>query len=128
MRIPDRWSVRMNRALTKCPVCAGALAISELTCQECDTRVSGRFEAGAFSRLELEQVQFVEIFLRTRGNISAVGNILGVSFPTATKRLDAILDTLELSNGAGSNKPDPEAQWRVEERARIIDMLDRGDI
>lgn len=122
----------MNRVLSQCPVCAGQLSITELTCFECQTRVSSRFESNPLSRLGPEQIHFVELFLRSRGNISAVGGALGVSFPTATKRLDAILATLgwdeaiDVIDVEPAREPVPD--WKETERARIIDQLDRGEI
>ena len=121
----------MNRILVSCPVCSGAVHVSELSCSACGTRVSGEFEASRFSRLSDEQVGFLELFLRSRGNISGVGTELGISYPTATKRLDAVLAALGLCDSqeappthVNEQKPD----WRESERARIIDMLDRGEI
>ena len=122
----------MNKILPRCPVCAGDIYISQISCEDCGARVSSRFQSSPFARLSEEQLEFLELFLRTRGNISGVGSELGMSYPTATKRLDAILSTLGWSeNGdfplvhpAEPPKPDP----RDSERAHILDLLDRGEI
>ncbi len=119
----------MNKILARCPVCSGGIYISGLACDDCGTQVSGRFESSPFCRLSGDQMEFLELFLRSRGNISGVGNELGMSYPTATKRLDAILATLGWSDAVElvsthPPKPDP----REAERAHILDMLDRGEI
>jgi hypothetical protein len=119
----------MNKILARCPVCSGDAYISELSCDDCGTRISGKFESSPFSRLSEDQIEFMELFLRSRGNISGVGNELGMSYPTATKRLDAILATLGWSDTvefvpAQPQKTDP----RDSERAHILDLLDRGEI
>ena|ERR1041384_4086317 len=116
----------MNKVLARCPVCAGDIYISELSCEDCGTRVSGKFESSPFCRLSEEQMEFLELFLRSRGNISGVGNELGMSYPTATKRLDAILTTLGWSDEIELAPPKPDP--RDAERAHILDLLDRGEI
>jgi hypothetical protein len=119
----------MNRILGNCPVCTGDLYVAEVACDDCGTRVSSRFEISPFCRLSEEQNEFLELFLRSRGNISGVGTELGMSYPTATKRLEAILATLGWSEvGEPVSLEPPKPDFRDEERKRILDLLDRGEI
>ncbi len=117
----------MNRALSCCPVCSTSLYVSELACGSCGTRVSGSFAGCSFCRLSLEQLQFVQIFLSNRGNLSGVGGELGISYPTVAKRLDAVLSVLAL-NGDRSDQPDRTDQHLEGERLQILEQLDRGEI
>ena len=122
----------MNRMLPACPVCSGAVYITEISCIECDTRVKGSFEATRFSRLSPDHLEFVELFLRNRGNLSSVAEEMEISFPTVSKRLDGALVALGLMEGPVSNGKSGfsalEATRREEERNRVIEMLDRGEI
>src|SRR2546421_1960312 len=117
----------MNRLLSNCPVCSGTMHVSEQTCDHCDTAVRSRFESSRFSRLNLEQSQFLDLFLRLRGNISAVGAELGISHPTATKRLDAVLSALGLAEAEGfeagfaTSAPYPGNEVKELERSRVIE-------
>src|SRR5438067_2229317 len=113
----------MNRMLSNCPVCAGDLEVTELSCPECDTRVHSRFATCRFCALPADQAQFLELFLRSRGNLSAVGDELGVSFPTVSKRLDQLLVCLDLADAPPPANVRPEFHER--ERAQILEMLDR---
>ena len=117
----------MNRALSCCPVCSTSLFVSELACGSCGTRVSGAFEGCGFCRLSPEQMQFVQIFLSNRGNLSGVGGELGISYPTVAKRLDAVLSILDL-NGDPSDLSDPTDRQMEKERLLILEQLDRGEI
>src|SRR5688572_23100699 len=117
----------MNRALSGCPVCSTSLFVSELACSSCGTRVSGAFEACGFCRLSPEQMQFVQIFLSQRGNLSGVGGELGISYPTVAKRLDAVLSALNLT-GDPSDRTDQTDHHIQHERLQILEQLDRGEI
>ena len=85
----------MNRPLTQCPVCEGALHVSELSCSDCGTRLHGHFPPPPLARLPREHQEFVETFVRCRGIIRDVERALGVSYPTVRARLDAAVDSLE---------------------------------
>ena len=122
----------MNRMLPACPVCSGPVCITEISCQECDTRVRGSFETTRFSRLSGEHLEFIELFLKSRGNLSCVADELEISFPTVSKRLDVALAALGLADGPISNGKNglsvQDAGRREDERNRVIEMLDRGEI
>ena len=124
----------MNRPLSNCPVCSGEIYVSEVSCEACGTQVHGKFATCQYCKLIPEQLQFVQVFLRNRGNISGVGEELGISYPTVTKRLDGILAALGLS----AAKPEPIAELTLtapepasspdHRRRAILEMLDQGEI
>lgn len=118
----------MHHAVAKCPVCSGPLHPTEIACDTCDIRIAGSFEASRFARLTPEQLGFLELFLRSRGNLSATADELDISFPTVTRRLDAILAALDLSAGDCGQQPEPTVDTRDIDRARILAMLDTGEI
>lgn len=55
--------------LGKCPVCGEELTISKLSCYNCHTAIEGNFTSCKFCKLTDEQKNFVEIFIKNRGNI-----------------------------------------------------------
>lgn len=123
----------MNRILSHCPVCTGDLYVSELSCDDCATRIGGKFEVSPLTRLSTDHAEFVELFLRSRGNLSSVADTLEVSFPTASRRLDAALIALGYMESAREGpapqpipvQPSPHLN---RERELILEMLDRGEI
>jgi hypothetical protein len=76
--------------------------------------VEGRFVLDRFARLNREQMQFLEAFLRARGVIKDVEEALGISYPTVRSRLDELLRTLDLGDD------------RERERRRVI-LADLSD-
>lgn len=137
----------LHRMLSRCPVCAGTLHITEVACGACGTRVAGAFENSRFSALTEDQLHFVELFLRSRGNLSSLGDELDISYPTVTRRLDAIVAALDQHASAAAvgapsappahgslptppAAPPTDAHNGAHDRARldVLEMLDRGEI
>lgn len=114
------------RMPSRCPVCEGEMTITRLRCPQCSTEMEGSFAMEKFSRLSPEQLQFVETFLKVRGNIKEMERELGISYPTVRARLDAILTAL-------GYRVDPEeaeeiSEVRQRKRKEILDALSRGEI
>jgi hypothetical protein len=84
----------MNQLLTTCPVCANELAATRLKCVACDTVIEGSFALGRLGRLSKEQLRFVELLVKNRGNINQVASDMGVSYTTARTRMDEIVTAL----------------------------------
>lgn len=80
-----------------CPVCGERLALTRLSCEQCGTELSGRFDACDFCALSAEDRDLLRVFLASRGNLKEVERHLGVSYPTARARFDAVLARLGLS-------------------------------
>ena len=85
----------MKRAPVHCPACDGKLAITELTCLSCETRVTGHYRLPPLLRLNPDDQRFIEAFVRASGSLKAMSGQLGVSYPTVRNRLDNIIETLE---------------------------------
>lgn len=96
----------MQTVIAKCPSCQGDFYISALRCPNCDMELNGTFELGMFEKLNGEQRSFLLTFLRCRGNLKNVQSELEISYPTAKKKLDDLLDTLNL--GESSEKDTEE--------------------
>ncbi|MDP4159357.1 MAG: DUF2089 domain-containing protein [Bacillota bacterium] len=113
----------------RCPVCDHEMKISKLTCTYCPTKIEGEFSSCKFCRLPVEQLVFVEAFIKCRGNIKEVEKELGISYPTVRSRLDSVIETLGFGTGKGKesvNKVDPEEEGL--RRQEILEALERGEI
>lgn len=95
----------LHRAPTSCPVCASELITLRLGCPQCSTEVAGHFRSCRFCRLSAEDLELVEVFLRSRGNLREVQAHLGVSYPTAHKQFNELLVRLGLSDEQPSEDP-----------------------
>jgi len=100
-----------NPVVARCPVCAEQLKVVRLECEGCGTSLQGSFSLGRFHSLAPEQLEFLEVFIRARGNFKDVERELGISYPTVRSRLDAMIRALGFPSQA---EPDREAERRKE--------------
>lgn len=87
-----------------CPVCGDELVTSRLGCPGCGTELSGHFARCSFCALDAKELELLEVFLSSRGNLREVEKHLGVSYPTARARFTDLLVKLGLAG-----EPDPPA-------------------
>jgi hypothetical protein len=111
-----------EKVIGKCPVCGDQMNVTELECPSCRTKLSGNFELGKFSQLSQDQLEFVEVFIRLRGNIKEVEEELGISYPTVRKKLDEVIESLGYRP---EESPDGET---VEKRNEVLSSLEEGEI
>lgn len=110
------------KAPSRCPVCDAELTISRLTCNQCHTTLEGNFTTSKFCKLPAEQLEFVEVFVRCRGNIKDVEKELGISYPTVRSRLDGVIQAL-------GYKSDREPTSDQKERRReILAAVESGEL
>ena len=113
----------MRNLLEQCPACGGRLIITAVCCESCSTEVRGRFAPGKLSTMSEEQLTFVQIFLRARGNLSDVEKILGISYPTIRNKLDEIIKVLNRGEAEGAAASAVDSQRRA-----ILDQVASGAI
>lgn len=111
-----------NKLIGRCPVCGENLHITKLECCNCHTSISGNFQQDKFSRLNEDQLKFVEVFIRSRGNIKEVEREMGISYPTVRNKLDEVIEALGYK---AEDSPDDE---KGERRKEILDSLEEGEI
>lgn len=107
----------MPKVISECPVCGTKLKIASLHCADCGMELRNDFELSPFDVLNSEQTDFLFSFLKQRGNMSSVQNELGISYPTAKKRLDNLLIALALADKSQQQSKDEEvidmSTWSV---------------
>jgi len=133
--------VRTNAVEGICPVCGNGMVISRLSCRKCGSSLEGSFSLrdsssgfdthlchrdapgdeallGRLARLDSTQLEFVEIFLRCRGIIKNVEDMLGISYPTVKVRLANVLATM----GFGPEEDLPVADRRRMRREILAEL------
>lgn len=110
-----------------CPVCGADLALTRLTCQTCETELSGVFPACEFCGLDADDRELLRIFLASRGNLKELQRHLDVSYPTARARFADLLVRLGIEPDEGSEHETPSTD-EEQRQLEILDALARGEI
>lgn len=84
----------LYHAPADCPVCGDDLIVTRKGCRTCGTELAGEFSSCAYCGLETSELDLLRVFLSSRGNLREVEKHLGVSYPTARARLDAVINKL----------------------------------
>lgn len=102
-----------------CPVCEKTLLATRLECSNCHTVIENNFTLSKFATLSKEQIEFIEVFIVSRGNIKTVEKRLGISYPTVRGRLNEIVTLL------GHDEPPREPDHDPSE---VIQRLENDEI
>jgi len=108
----------MHPLITRDPVSGEELIVTRLECPSSGITIEGRFSLGWVGRLSREQLDFVELLVKYRGNIQKLAAEMNIAYNTARSRLDDIVAAL--------GGP-PEYENRVDRRA-ILDKLSAKEI
>lgn len=108
----------MNPLLTRDPITGGELIVTRLESPSSGIVIEGRFSLGWIGRLTPEQLAFVELLVKNRGNIQRLAAELDIAYNTARTRLDEIVALL--------GGP-PEHEPRLDRR-QILDRLAAREI
>ncbi|MDW8405891.1 MULTISPECIES: DUF2089 domain-containing protein [Chloroflexus] len=108
----------MHPLLTRDPITGGELIVTRLESPSSGIVIEGRFSLGWIGRLSPEQLAFVELLVKNRGNIQRLAAELDIAYNTARARLDEIVALL--------GGP-PEHEPRVDRR-QILDRLAAREI
>ena len=114
----------MRKVLEQCPTCGGELTVTGLHCRSCHTRIESEYSTCRFCRLSQESLDFIEVFVKNRGNIKEMERELEISYPTVRSRLNAVIKELGYEIEAELPAPDEVAEGR---RA-ILKRLNEGEI
>lgn len=108
-----------REVLGKCPVCGDELFVSKLSCHNCHTHIEGDFSLCKFCKLSDEQKDFIEIFIKSRGNIKEIEKEMGISYPTVRGKLENVIESLGYS---------PKYDEKKIDKKEILRKLDIGEI
>jgi len=103
--------------LTRDPTSGGALLVTRLESPETGVVIEGAFDLGWISRLTPDQLRFVEVLLRNRGNVQRVAGELSIAYNTARNRMDEIVTAL----GGQGEAP-------AIDRAEILERVRAGEL
>lgn len=115
----ERMKIVKNEVIGKCPVCGEELYVTKLSCHKCHTHIEGNFTLCKFCKLSNEQKNFVEVFIKNRGNIKEIEKELGISYPTVRGRLENVIEAL----GYSPKYSEPQI-----DKGEIVKKLSDGEI
>lgn len=110
----------LYKAITTCPICNDKLNIKKLQCSKCRTVIENDFVFSKFQYLTSDQLEFIEVFIKSRGSIKDVEKELGISYPTVRAKLDEVIESL----GGKKIKEDNKKRNTKE----IIEALEKGEV
>jgi hypothetical protein len=108
----------MHPIITRDPVSGNELIVTRLESPQSGIVIKGQFSLGWIGRLSREQLDFVELLVKNRGNIQKLAQDLDMAYNTARSRLDEIVTAL---GGA------PEGDGRADRRI-VLDRLAAKEI
>ena len=108
----------MHPIITRDPVSGNELIVTRLESPQSGIVIEGQFSLGWIGRLTREQLDFVELLVKNRGNIQKLAQDLDIAYNTARSRLDEIVTAL---GGA------PEGDGRADRRM-VLDRLAAKEI
>jgi hypothetical protein len=99
-------------------VSGNELIVTRLESPQSGIVIEGQFSLGWIGRLTREQLDFVELLVKNRGNIQKLAQDLDIAYNTARSRLDEIVTAL---GGA------PEGNGRADRRI-VLDRVAAKEI
>jgi hypothetical protein len=113
----------LRKILEECPTCRSKLIITRLECSRCNTKIEGGYKPCRFCGLSDESLEFIELFVKNRGNIKEMERELSISYPTVRSRLMSVVEEL----GYKTETVQEEEQM-AEKRMEILEEVERGEI
>jgi len=119
----ERVIVLLNKILERCPNCNSELIVTRLECPNCNTKIESQYKPCRFCRLSDESLEFIEVFVKNRGNIKEMERELGISYPTVRNRLMGVIEELGYKSAVEYDK-----QEIVKKRMDILEKIKTGEI
>ena len=121
----DRHRAGLQPLITRDPVSGGELIVTRLEAPQSGLVIEGAFSLGWVGRLTPEQLEFVGLLVRNRGNVQKVAADQNIAYNTARNRLDDIVAALEAPETTeDANRAEQEHARRTE----VLQRLSRGEI
>jgi hypothetical protein len=109
-----------------CLHCSGPLVPVKLSCPDCGMIYAGKMRAPRLARLSRESLDLAERLILAGGNLKDVAGDLGISYPTLRRRVDTLIEELEMLKQADQKAVESilseieSGALRPEEGARLI--------
>jgi hypothetical protein len=78
-----------------CPSCSNTLKVTQLSCPECSTAVSGGFDLPILARLNEDEQNFILRFFLSSGSLKQMAIEMGNSYPTVRNKLDDLIEKVK---------------------------------
>ena len=108
----------LHPLITHDPVNGDALIVTRLEGQRSGIVIEGRFSLDWMGRLTPQQLTFVGLLVKHRGNVQRLAVELNVAYNTARNHLDEIVAVLEYP---------PESEG-ASESSNVLEQLSQGEI
>lgn len=108
----------LHPLITHDPVNGDELIVTRLEGQRSGIVIEGRFSLDWMGRLTPQQLTFVGLLVKHRGNIQRLAAELNVAYNTARNHLDEIVAVLEY----------PAEDESASERSNVLEQLSQGEI
>lgn len=121
----------LYQAPADCPVCDAQLIVTRKGCRRCGSELAGEFASSVYDRLDAGEHELLRVFLSSRGNLREVEKHLGVSYPTARARFDALLGKLDMlpeSTSPTTTEEAPPADEPPSPQEQILARVASGEI
>lgn len=79
----------------KCPSCDNQLKVKSLSCDKCETEVTGTYNLPVLARLLPDEQSFMLKFIKNSGSLKDMAKDLGLSYPTVRNLLDDIIKKIK---------------------------------
>lgn len=78
----------------QCPSCDCSLSVTQLSCSNCTTSVSGNYSLPLLLQISEEEQHFILQFFLTSGSLKEMAIQMGNSYPTVRNKLDDIIQKI----------------------------------
>lgn len=78
----------------QCPSCENPLSVTQLSCTNCTTSVTGNFILPILLQIPAEEQNFILQFFLMSGSLKEMANKMGNSYPTVRNKLDDIIQKI----------------------------------
>lgn len=79
----------------QCPSCESSLSVTQLSCSNCSTIVSGTYSLPLLLQITEEEQNFILQFFLTSGSLKEMASQMGNSYPTVRNKLDDIIQKIK---------------------------------
>ncbi len=116
----------MRKLLEYCPACHGHLIVTQQSCMQCGTSVVGEFKATIFAQLSQENLDFLELFIKNKGNVKEMERESGESYWAIRNHINEIIEQLGLEK-KDVEPSDPPVDLKAK-REEILSRLGQDEL